>query len=85
MGKEYSTEEVEELAAEAKAMLAPGSIFNRVVTALVAEAVAELTAAPMYNLTARAAHARMKSLEDIKQRLKIFQDNALMAARKGNK
>jgi hypothetical protein len=37
----------------------------------------------MYDLTARAAHARMKALEDIKQRLKIFQDNALVASRKG--
>jgi hypothetical protein len=78
-----SPEEMHELAAEAKAMLAPGSLFNKICTNLVAEAVAELTAAPMYDLTARAAHARMKALEDIKQRLKIFQDNALVASRKG--
>lgn len=76
-------EEIEELAAEAKALLAPNSLFNKIVTTLVREAVAELTAAPLYDLTARAAHARMKSLEDIKQRLKVIQDNALMASRKG--
>lgn len=78
-----SAVERDELAAEAKSMLAPGSMFNRVVTELVKEAIAELTAAPLYDLTARAAHARMKSLEDIKQRLKVIQDDALMASRKG--
>lgn len=75
-------EEVQELAATAKALLAPGSTFNRVVNTLVAEAVAELTAAPMYDLTARRAHARMKALEDIKQRLRTLENDATMASRR---
>lgn len=85
MGKpELSSEERSELAATAKALLAPGSIFNKIVTALVAECVVELASAPLYDLTARQAHARMKSLEDIKQRLQVFVNDATMAS-KGNK
>lgn len=84
MGK-LTPEEVQELGATAKSMLAPGSAFNRIVNTLVAEAVTELTAAPMYDLTARRAHARMKSLEDIKARLRTLENDATMATRRNNK
>lgn len=84
MGKDTSYEEIQELGANAKAMLAPGSTFNRVVTTLVAECVRELASAPLYDLTAQQAHARMRSLEDIKARLQILINDAMMAA-KGNK
>ena len=82
MGKERTPEEVEELAAGAKALLAPGSLFNRVVNGLVVECMEELTSAPLYDLTARRAHARMKSLEDIKQRLTSLVNDATMASRR---
>ncbi len=84
MGKDISYEEVQELGATAKAMLVPGSIFNRIVTTLVAECVTELASAPLYDLTARRAHARMQGLEDIKKRLQILVNDATMAS-KGNK
>lgn len=85
MGKELSHDEIIELGEIAKQMLAPNSTFNRVVTKLVGEAVAELTAAPVYDLTARQAHARMKALEDIKQRLANLVNDATMASRKVQK
>lgn len=79
--RELSFDEKAELAATAKAMLAPGSVFNKIVTALVSEAVTELASAPLYDLTARQAHARMKSLEDIKVRLQIFINDVTMASK----
>lgn len=85
MGKTLTHDEIIELGENAKHLLAPGSLFNRVVTTLVAEAVAELTAAPVYDLTARHAHARMKSLEDIKQRLQLLVNDATVASKKVNK
>jgi hypothetical protein len=85
MGKEVTPEERQELAAAAKAMLAPNSVFNRIVNTLVAECLTELTSAPLYDLTAQQAHARMKSLEDIKQRLNVLMNDAVMANQRNKK
>lgn len=82
MGKELTHEERLELAATAKALLEPNSIFNKIVTTLVAESVQQLASAPLYDLTARQAHARMRSLEDIKQRLQMFVTDATMASKR---
>jgi len=79
MTKELSLEQKQELAAEADRLLEPGSMFNAIVTLLVGESVAQLVEADIGGLTATAAHARIKALEDIKGRLRILKNDATMA------
>lgn len=78
-----SPEELQELAAEAERLLAPGSLFNRIVKTILADTMQELIQAPLYDLTAQAAHAKMRALESIKGQLQIVVNDAKMASRKG--
>lgn len=80
---ELSREELLELAAEAERLLAPNSLFQRILKTITADAVAELVQAPLYDLTAQAAHARMRALESIRGQLQIIVNDAKMASRKG--
>lgn len=85
MGKELTLHEKVELGEEAKRLLAPGSMFNRVVTTLTAEYMNELIQSDVGGLTASAAHASMKALNDIKGRLKMIENDATMAVAKAKK
>lgn len=72
-------EKKEALAAEAGRLLQPGSMFNQIITSLTSECIQELTNAAIGDLTATAAHAKLKALNDIKGRLRSIQNDATMA------
>jgi hypothetical protein len=85
MGRELTLHEKIELGEEAKRLLAPGSMFNKIVTALLVEYTDVLIQAPVGDLTAHAAHASMKALNDIKGRMQIIANDATMAKDKAKK
>lgn len=76
-------EELQELAVEANRLLEPNSLFNRIVKTLISDAVTELVQAPLYTLTARAAHAKLHALDSIKGQLQVIVNDAKMESRKG--
>lgn len=84
MMQEKDRERIIEDAEEAKRLLAPASIFNRIVSELLAEHVETLLNVPVGDLTAASAHASMKSLNDIKIRMRTFVTNANFEAKKGH-
>lgn len=67
------------LAKEAELLLKEDSLFNKIVSTLIQECMVELMEAQVGDLTATAAHARMKGLNDIKGRLRVIKNNATMA------
>lgn len=75
MPNKQELEEMRELAAEADRVLAPNSVFNRVLTNVTKKYIQELTQAPVYDLTARAAHAKLIALEAIKGEFRILSNN----------
>lgn len=78
MANKLSYHEKVELAEEAKRLLSPNSMFNKIVNGLIVECHEKLIQAEVGSLTASAAHASMKALNDIKIRLQIFVNDVTM-------
>lgn len=76
-----SEAEIEQMAA-LSAELDNNKVFQSIITTLTAEAIQELLTCEVGGLTAQAAHARMKALNDIKARIKGFQNDAVMMRRR---
>lgn len=76
-----SDAEIEQYAEMAKE-LEENKIFQSIITTLLAESIQELVNADVGGLTAQAAHARIKALNEIKGRIKAFQNDATMMRRR---
>lgn len=85
MGKELSYQEKMELAEEAKRLLSPTSMFNKIVNSLVIEYHDKLMRSSLRSDEATEAHAGLKALNDIKTYLKIIENDAIMAKDKAEK
>ena len=79
MTQKMTLEAKQALAKEADLLLKDDSLFNSIVNVLIQECMVELLEAPIGDLTATAAHARMKGLNDIKGRLRMIKNDATMA------
>lgn len=79
--RRLSVEQKVQLAEEAKLLLAPGSMFNKIVTALTAECMEELIQNDVGSLTATRAHGTMKGLNEIKGRLQVLVNDAIVATK----
>lgn len=85
MSKERSYHETLELGEEAKRLLEPGSMFNRIINGLVLEYHQGLMDAALNSTEAIAAHAGLKALNDVKGRIKMVENDAVVARDKAKK
>lgn len=76
-----SREEIEEKAAAARDVLG-SSIFKEAFENLRAAYIQQLVLEPVGSLTASTAHASIKVLEDVKNELQIFINNATVASKR---